>query len=333
MCIKTAIVTRLTALMLPLLLLACLIGCREQGGTPAEESRYSQLGIEESVPLKMLLIGDEPSDLALVQEALDEQLLDKINATLSIQYLPWADYKIKYEIVLASAEQLDLVYTSDWCFYQREAVRGSFYELTDDFTATYLPNALANTPPEAILQAKIGGKLYMMPKSSVHLEGESWIAIRGDLREKYGLPPVKNVDDLETYFKLVAENEEDIIPYDASGEVPLFPIFGMHQYNMALIPIGSPWITRYRDEEHIPDPSEIDFLYMTPEYEDFVLQMKQYADWGFWAKYALSSENRPIESFERGTSASLVWNQTIFTAGENLCPPSRNGRHAANRVY
>jgi putative aldouronate transport system substrate-binding protein len=280
---------------------------------------YARFDMEEYAAMTMLLIGDKPPDLEMVQDALNEVLMRKLNASLTLRYLPWADYTLKYSTLLASADQIDLVYTSDWCFYQREAMRGSFFEMTDEFARTYMENALDITPAAAIRQARIGGKLFMMPKSEATFEGESWFAIRGDLRKKHSLPPIQNVADLERYFLVIATEEPGVVPYDASGEIPLFNILCRQMNNFVYVAGGGyPWLTRFRGAEHIPADDEIFNIYMTPEYEEFVLKMKQYADWGFWSKYALSGVNRVSDSFIGGTSASLIWNSTIFQAGERL---------------
>ena len=38
------------------------------------------------------------------------------------------------------------------------------------------------------------------------------LGIRGDLREKYGLPEVTDIESLENYMAAVAENEDDLVP-------------------------------------------------------------------------------------------------------------------------
>ena len=306
---------------IPLLIAAllCLAGCAKAPvGPVSSPTSYSDMDTSQFVQLKMVLIGDEPKDAAIVQEALSERIREAINATLSVRYLSWPDYSLKYALLLAGAEQLDMIYTSNWCYYQAEAAKGAFYELTDDFLESYLPRTLQSLPGEAFEQARIGGKLYMVPTSGPGIEGESWIVIRGDLRERYGLPPVETLEELEDYLRVVATSEFGVTPYDASGSVPLFHILYEQRYNLAVVAAGYPWITAYQEDHSLPDPSDIHFRYFTPEYLEFAWKMKSYADWGFWSPAALSVARQTRDSFENGTSAMLVWNQTIFAAGKAL---------------
>lgn len=307
------------AMLLLIAALTLTLGCgREPEELAAPPVAYSGIDTTDFLQLRMVLVGDEPSDAAIVHGALSERVREVINASLSIRYLSWADYQLKYSLTLAGAEQLDLIYTSDWCYYQAEAAKGAFYELTEGFVRTYMPRTAQSLPSAAFEQARIGGRLYMITSSGPGVEGESWIAIRGDLREKHGLPPIETIEDLEAYLLTIARSEPGVTPYDAAGTVPLFHILYEQRHNLATVATGYPWITQYVSDDYLPQSGDIRFRYFTPEYLEFAQTMKQYADWGFWSPAALSVARQTRSSFENGTSASLIWNQTIFQAGANL---------------
>jgi hypothetical protein len=52
------------------------------------------------------------------------------------------------------------------------------------------------------------------------------IFIRKDLREKYGLQPIKSYDDLKKYLDKVKENEPSMIPFALKGDRGFFKMFG-----------------------------------------------------------------------------------------------------------
>ncbi len=310
--------TALLALALALSLCGCAWKNNPSAAPQTQNAVAAAIDIGEYVPLKLFLLGAQPADAGVVEEALSERLKENINASLSIEYLPWADYQVRYPIVLAGAEQVDMIYTSDWCFYQTEALRGAFYELTPDFMQTYMPLTLESESPVAFEQARINGKIYMICANGPGVEGESWIAVRGDLREAYGLEPIRTLEQLEVYFQAVADNEKNIKPYAASGEAKFFHILYEQRYNLDVVSPRCPWIARYAGEETAPPAEDLCYRYFTPEYLEFAQKMKQYAAWGFWERGAITNATPVREAFEKGSSASLLWNQTIFRAGETL---------------
>ena len=65
----------------------------------------------EPVTLKCYIVGDLDPNKDVVLENLNNMLKEKINATLDIVEIPWSDYKKKYSLILASGENIDLIYT------------------------------------------------------------------------------------------------------------------------------------------------------------------------------------------------------------------------------
>ena len=119
-----------------------------------------------------------------------------------------------------------MIYTSDWAYYDQQAVKNGFAELTQEDLQRYAPHIWDMTPAQAWEQAKVNSKVYMIPQN---IESFSHVGavIRGDLREKYGLPPISSVSAFNDFLYKVAEQETTILPYnggklrrmDASGGI------------------------------------------------------------------------------------------------------------------
>ena len=105
----------------------------DSAAAEGEEAALEYYGndISEAKELVVYVIGDEPVAADAVEEALNEKLQEKINTTIDISYIPMSDYTQKYSLLLASGENIDLIYTSTWAFYNEAATNGAFMEIKD----------------------------------------------------------------------------------------------------------------------------------------------------------------------------------------------------------
>ncbi len=135
----------------------------------------------EHVDLKMYLIGDRTADFDEVYGKINEILEKKLNCSLSVDFLSWGDHDTKYSLLFSSQEDFDLIFTaSSWCHYEQTAALGGFYPLSEDFIKTYAPDIWNVVPEMAWEQAKINGKIYMVPNYQNEF-GQDVMTIRGDL--------------------------------------------------------------------------------------------------------------------------------------------------------
>ena len=98
--------------------------------------------------------------------------------------MSFSDYSTKYALTIAGGENFDLIYTSTWAYYQSEANKGAFAEVTEQVLNDYMPLHKENQAEASWGQAKIGGKVYFVPCNMANVSANA-ILIRGDLREKY----------------------------------------------------------------------------------------------------------------------------------------------------
>ena len=150
----------------------------------------------EHVDLKMYLIGDRTADFDEVYDKINEILEEKLNCSLTVDFLSWGDHDTKYSLLFSSQEDFDLIFTaSSWCHYEQTVALGGFYPLSEDFIKTYAPDIWEVVPEMAWEQAKINGNIYMVPNYQNEF-GQDVIAVRGDLMEKYGIDQITNWDEL-----------------------------------------------------------------------------------------------------------------------------------------
>ncbi|SFA92022.1 putative aldouronate transport system substrate-binding protein [Cohnella sp. OV330] len=181
--------------------------------SPTASASASAIDTSEHVKLKMVLVGPKAPDTDEVYAEVNKILTEKINAELEVRFLDWGEMNQKYPLLFAANEDFDMAFTSSWAFYNPTARKDGFLELTEDLLKTYAPNTWANQDPVGWDQAKIDGKIYMVPQDAFE-SGSAVAMVRGDLREKYNIPELKTQADFVNYVKTIAKNEKGIVAYN-----------------------------------------------------------------------------------------------------------------------
>ena len=151
----------------------------------------------------MYVLGDEPTDMQKIADKANAEYFEPdLNTTVEIKFLNWSDYATKYSLLLSGGEQVDLIYTAAWCYYNEEAAKGAFLELTKEFLEENMPETYKEQPKESWEQISINGKIYAVPKAKATFTGYNIAIVRQDLIEKYKLTVP---DSWENYLKYLEE--------------------------------------------------------------------------------------------------------------------------------
>ncbi|MDG0794946.1 ABC transporter substrate-binding protein [Cohnella ginsengisoli] len=270
----------------------------------------------KAVALKMYLIGDPPKDLGLVYDEINKKMKSDINATIEPIFLSWGDYLQKYPLLFATGEDFDLVFSADWVKYGAQADKGAYLELTQEMLETYMPKTVQEMPKDAWDQVKVKNKIYMVPASTKEFS-HTVVGVRGDLREKYNIPPLKTMDDFEKYLDAIAKNEPGLVPFDEG--VNGYALFDQLVYTK-LTPkfiISNSLVT-----VDLKDPSgKLVDIAQTPEYLAFAQKMVDWNKKGYWSKNAMVNKTLIKDAFLAGKSASMASNitnmsQAVTTANQ-----------------
>jgi putative aldouronate transport system substrate-binding protein len=216
-----------------------LAGCSSGGGDkPAASSGNGQTANtgaangdkaapkEAPVKLKIVYETTPAKDLSAVQDAINKYLLPKLNATVEIQQIDWGQWNDKVNLMIASREPVDVLFTAQWDGYSTNVAKGAYLALDDDnltvggkkvgnLLQQYGQGIVSSLDPIFLKGSKINGHNYGIPTNK-ELAASWGFVYRKDIAEKLGiLDQVKNmksIDDLEPILKTVKDKMPDFTP-------------------------------------------------------------------------------------------------------------------------
>lgn len=269
-----------------------------------EGSSDSAIDTSEFVELKMYLVGDKPEGYDKIVDAANEILKEKVNATISVDWLSWAEHDTKYSLLFSGGEDFDMIYTaSGWCHFEQTVGLGGFKALDESLIQTYAPDVWATLPQIAWNQASINGTIYMLPANFIEVTPDV-VAIRGDLMAKYGYDDIASYDELISFYEDCAA---DGVYGNAVGSASVYWLWFESEGYWTLG--GAPdhgQLVLF----HAADASDTDLRYIAEDegFVEYCKQMKALADAGCWPSDVLSATADRQDGLLSGRGASMVWN-------------------------
>lgn len=266
------------------------------GGTAADTS--------EHVDLKMYLVGDKPEGFDDVYVKVNEILEEKLNCSLSVDWLSWSEHDTKYSLLFSGGEDFDMIFTAtSWCHFEQTVALGGFKALEKEFIQTYAPDVWNTLPELAWEQAAINDSIYMVPANYVEVT-PNVVALRGDWMKEYGFENIESYDELISFYKACAENGKYGTTVSTSGLY--WPWFEQSGYSVVG---GAPrhgQLVLY----HSQDPKDLSLKYILDweEFTEFCHEMKTLADAGCWPTDLLSSTADRQDGLLTGRAAGMIWN-------------------------
>ncbi len=268
----------------------------------------------EEVNLVMYVISDRPAGQDEVDAHINEVLKEKLNATLTINWIPWSDYINKYPLLFSSGEQFDLAYCATWLNFSQLAQKGAFMNL-DELWPEYAPTNWANTADSAKQQATVDGHLYCVPTQLATyrafgpmyrtdiMEGTDWDGV------------METFEDVEEYCDIVKETHPELQPIDIYSAGPEWD--GTWMLNKGYLPAkGSTndflWFNPSEE-----NPSVITY-YEAEETPEFLEMMTRWNEKGFFTKSALSDTDST--KLQNGLAAMKTHNLDTFSGQYILHP-------------
>lgn len=196
-------------------------GCGKESTTTTPAPAASAAGTatatakanEPTAEIQLMFPGTPQKDVALVEAEANKYLKDKLNVTLKINAVDWGQWDNKLNLMIASGEPSDIVFTAAWQRYAINVAKGAFLDL-GPLIDKNAPELKKELDPSFFEGSKINGKNYGIPTNK-ELAATRGVVYRQDLADKYQLDvsKVKTWADLEPLLKVIKEKEPAITPF------------------------------------------------------------------------------------------------------------------------
>ena len=178
--------------------------------TPAAETPKE----EELKAVKLVVVypGGPQKDEKLIEEELNKLLTEKINATIDLTPVDWGAWDDTINLMIASREEVDVLFTAQWNGHASNVGKGAFLEL-NDLIAQYGEGVTSSQDPAFLEGAKIKGKNYGVPTTK-ELAGAGGIVYNKEVADELGIDMTKvtTIQDLDAVYAVVKEKRPDLIP-------------------------------------------------------------------------------------------------------------------------
>jgi len=200
--------------------------------TKEEPAASDASGASDLKPYALSLYypGTPQKDEKVVEEALNALLTEKINATIDIIPIDWGAWDDKMNLMIASREKADIIFTAQWNGHAKNVAKGAFLDL-GDLLAQHAQGAVAALDPAFLEGAKVNGKNYGLPANK-ELASVGGVVYNKKIADELGLDlsGVKTVADLTPILAQVKEKRPDLIPMYSIGGMFNAHYFGNYDF-------------------------------------------------------------------------------------------------------
>ncbi len=253
------------------------------GGSGSGSGDLPDVDNSQAVNLTMYFISDKPGKWDEVEANYNKLFQEKLNTTLTTQWIAWSDYGNKYPLLFSSGEEFDLAYTATWLSYASLAQKGAFKEL-DDIWPKYAPNNWAQQSEAAKIQATVNGHYYCIPTllATYSAYGPYYRTDLLDDSEWDGA--MEGFDDLETYLDAIKAKYPEMQPYGVTMSGSELDDMWLGANSLYAIR-GTSWLFI----DPFADEPKLTTWYQYDGVMDFLTMMKRWCEKGFWSRSALSN--------------------------------------------
>lgn len=308
---------KIAALLCALAMAASIVtGCGKQASSDGKTSGSAkgELDTSKEVELVLYVVSDRPAKQDDVEENFNKLFKEKLNCTVKINWLGWAEYRNKYPLIFSSGEKFDMAYSATWLNFSALAEKGAFKNL-DELWPQYAPKNFARQSESAKQQATIAGHYYAVPTLNRTYSAYGPTYRTDILKDTDWNGKMETLEDYETYLSYVKKAAPDMEPIAIVQEGSEIDEMFMQQNKM-----------------YASKGAQGDFLWLDPaqeapklftyyEYDktpEFLEMVNRWNKEGYFTKSALSDAD--TTKVENGKAASRLKNMDTYV-GEHIKHP------------
>lgn len=259
----------------------CLIMCMVLLITSLAGCSFGKTAKDDVPTVKWyMLVGKVTKSNDSVIAEVQKRVREKLDVNLEIVPLDIGNYDSKLQVLNASAEKFDIMFTSNWLNNYHQNVSKNVLLPLDDMLKTVTPDLYESIPDYWWDGAKVDGKIYGIPNQQIATRGPSFLIPEQNIKS-LGLevPGIDNeitdyneaLDYLEDYFKKVKDATGTYTDMGAiwTGGTNMF---GLEEVSGSSIP-GA---IRYKETGDIKIVNQYD----TEEFRNYIERRRQWVEDG-----------------------------------------------------
>lgn len=260
--------------------------------------------------------GTDPEGLDRIEAALSEIALEKVNCTVELVPVAFADQTTKYNMWQANGNDTDIICTV-FQDYLAMINAGAFMEL-DDLIVEYGQDMLAKDEEKNFLSSgAYNGKMYGIPTIPSAPGNGGALYMRKDIYDQLDTTDIDvegylDYDDLDNLLGQIAEVTPDYVPLGIAGSISKSFFFYVNNYDNLGVSGESCGV--------LVDPmndTTVENLYATEEYKEYLEWTRKWYLDGYISKDAATSSENGEELFQAGRTATYIGMSTTGTREEN----------------
>lgn len=283
------------AIIIVLSTIFALVGCGESKKTGLND---------DTVTVVWVMEGDEPTSEQYdkVWKKVNEMLLEDLNVQVELEFLGYTNPDNQKQLRLASGTNDFEMMKMGGSLLAQLAPRFAFAELTDELLQENMPLMMKalEIDPTRIEGGKVDGVQYAIPMMKTNINN-SCVAIRGDLREKYGLDVPTCKEDIYEYIKVIVANESGMMGLQKS--LALWSFYYQGDVSWGGLTGTDNYVLFDATEE-----CNLFMKYTTEEYYNYALLCRELKEAGCWSTDAINDSRSAEDLFESGLTAAYFHN-------------------------
>jgi len=213
-----------------------------------------------------------------VWNKLNEYLTEKYKMKLNVVLTDAGNFAQKMQMMNASRESYDLVFTSNWRNnYYTNIENGSLYDLTEALPK-YAPKLYESLEEYIIDAAKVDGKIYAVPNWQVQARSMGFLIPEEALEAAgYTMDQLNSLEDLAGYYDAVTNARPDLVDvntYAGGSWISAMANYGMMMVTQEGIP-GAVYFNKEGKPEIINE-------YETAEFMEFAKLVRSWVEKGYY---------------------------------------------------
>ena len=214
-----------SALLAAVMGISLLAGCGTQGNDDSKvgsaTNEDGSVNFDEdpyTIAFPIITLGEAPVDMQMVEDALNEYLLEKINAQVEMEAISMSNLTNTYTLKASGGEKMDIISMLPASTQLLPMVNSNMLLELDDLLDQYGQDVI-DSAGEILEAGKVGGVQYFIPCFEDAYTAKGGLTFNSELVKKYDLEDeiqaIQSLEDLEPLLQLIKENEPGVIPFTA----------------------------------------------------------------------------------------------------------------------